>query len=67
MGCASFPLWIAILTATVTLCLMMTVIVINRKWEAIKFYLFMKFNVLINDDEPENVDEFDFDAFIIYR
>ncbi len=43
------------------------VIVVNRKWTAVKFYLFMKFDVLINDDEPENLDHLEFDAFIAYR
>lgn len=67
MGCIKFPIWIGIVTGTVTLCLMIVIIVISKKLETIKFLMFMKFNILINDDEPENVDEFDFDAFIIYR
>ncbi len=67
MGCVRFPIWIGIVTGTVILTLMTTVIIMNRKWNAIKFLLFFRFNVLINDDEPENVDELEYDAFVIYR
>ncbi len=49
------------------LSLLIIVIIINRKWNAMKFLLFFQFNVLINDDEPEHVDELEFDAFVIYR
>ncbi len=67
MGCVDFPVWIGIVTGTVILGLIIITIVINRKWEAIKFILFMKYNILFSDDEPENVDEMEFDAFIAYR
>ena len=43
------------------------IIILNRKWEAIKFFMFMHFNILPNDDGPENLDEMEFDAFITYR
>ena len=29
--------------------------------------MFMHFNVLPNDDGPENLDEMEFDAFVTYR
>ncbi len=67
MGCISFPSWIAIVTAIVLVAIVSAIIVVNRKWEAIKFFLFMKFKILIHDDGPENVDEMDFDVFIAYR
>ncbi len=67
MGCVPFPFWIAIVTGTVVLSLLVVVIIINRKWKALKFLLFMRYNILFLDDEPENVDEFEFDAFIAYR
>ncbi len=67
MGCTTFPFWIGIVTGSIVLGLIIFVIAINRKWEAIKFLLFMKFKILTNDDEPENVDEMEFDAFIAYR
>ena len=67
MGCVTFPIWIGIVTETVVLSLIIAAIAINRKWEAIKFLCFMKFDILLNDDNPENVDEMEFDAFIAYR
>ncbi len=66
MGCVTFPIWIGVVTGIALVCVIIVVIVINRKWEAIKFLCFNRFNVLINDDEPENLDELEFDAFIIY-
>ncbi len=51
----------------VILSLVIVVIVINQKWEAIKFFLFMNYGVLLKDDEPENLDELEFDAFVAYR
>ena len=66
MGCI-FPLW-AIITISVTAVLsIIVIVVINRKWEAIKFLLFVRFNYLVNDDGPENLDEMEFDAFVTYR
>ncbi len=47
--------------------LVAALILINRKWEAVKFLLFMKFHVLLDDDDPENVDDLEFDAFVAYR
>ncbi len=67
MGCLQFPLWIGILVAFVVIVIVFLMIYVNRKWEAIKFDMFMKFNILINDDEPENVNEMEFDAFVAYR
>ncbi len=67
MGCVSFPLWIGIVIGTVVLSAIIGVVVINRKWEAIKFWLFMHNGVLLRDDEPENIDDLEFDAFVIYR
>ena len=42
-------------------------ILVNRKWEKIKFYMFVHFNVLTKDDGPEDLDEMEFDGFITYR
>ncbi len=67
MGCVSFPIWIAIVTGTVIVTCIIIIVTINRKWNAIKHLLFFRFNILINDDEPENVEDLEFDAFVIYR
>ncbi len=67
MGCIAFPIWIGMVIGSVIIVLVIGLIAINRKWEAIKFFLFMKFDILTNDDEPEHVDDLEFDAFIAYR
>ncbi len=55
-----------ILITSSAVILIAIIIFINRKWEAIKFFLFMRFNIAVNDDEPENLAERAFDAFVIY-
>ncbi len=68
MGCVSFPFWIGIVLGTVTLAVTILIVVINRKWKSIHFFMFMRFNVLIShDEEPETVEDLEFDAFVIYR
>ncbi len=67
MGCLNFPPWIGITTGTVVVLVIVVIIVINRKWEALKFFLFMRFNVLLNDDPPEDLDDLEFDAFVSFR
>ena len=66
MGCG-FPLWVIITISIAAVTIIAVIIIINRKWEAIKFRMFIKYNILINDDGPENLDEMEFDAFITYR
>ncbi len=67
MGCLNFPLWIGITTGTVVVVVIIVIVVMNRKWEAVKFLLFMRFNVVVKDDEPEDVDNLEFDAFVSFR
>ncbi len=67
MGCMNFPLWIGITIGSVAIAVIVVIIVANRKWEAIKLFLFMRFNVTVNDDPPEDVDDLEFDAFVTYR
>ncbi len=67
MGCDASPVWIGIVTAGVAVFFVFTIIVVNRKWDALKFFIFMRFNVLINDDAPEDMKEMEYDAFVIYR
>ena len=47
--------------------IVVTIIILNRKWEAIRFFMFMHFDILPNDDGQENLDEMEFDAFVTYR
>ena len=66
MGC-EFPLWAIITISVVAVASIVIIIVLNRKWDAIKFLLYIRFNILVNDDGPEKLDEIDFDAFVTYR
>ena len=66
MGCF-FPIWaISTIVASAVL-IVVIIVVLNRKWEAIKFFMFMHFDILPKDDVQENLDEMEFDAFITYR
>ena len=66
MGCI-FPIW-AISTIVVSAVIIVIIIIIlNRKWEAIRFFMFMHFDILPNDDAAENLDDMEFDAFVTYR
>ncbi len=67
MGCISSPVWIGIVIAILAVSIILTMIVINRKWNSIKFLLFMKFDILVNDDVLEKLDDLEFDGFVIYR
>ena len=66
MGCI-FPIWAIITISLVAVIILIVIIAIYRKWEAIKFFMFMHFDILPNDDGPENLDQMEFDAFVTYR
>ncbi len=66
MGCV-WPYWVAIVAGSVSLLAIMVIITANHNWELIKFYCYMKFNILTNDDGPEDLTQMDFDAFISFR
>ena len=69
MGCA-FPAWAIITLSVISGLILISIILIvaiHRNWEVIKFKLFIKYDFLINDDKPENLDEMEFDAFVTYR
>ena len=66
MGCI-FPIWAISTIVASAVVIVVIIIIVNRKWEAIKFFMFMHFDILPNDDGPENFDEMEFDAFVTYR
>ena len=66
MGCI-FPIWAISTIVASAVIIVVTIIILNRKWEAIKFFMFMHFDILPNDDGRENLDEMEFDAFVTYR
>ena len=66
MGCL-FPIWAVVVISLTAVAIIVVIIIINRRWEVIKFFMFMRFNILPNDDGPENLDDMEFDAFVAYR
>ena len=62
-----FAVWGIIVIALTTVIIIIAIVIINRKWETIKFCMFIQYGILPNDDGPENLDEMDFDAFVTYR
>ena len=62
-----FPVWGIIVITLTAVIIVIAIVIINRKWETIKFFMFMHFDILPNDDGPENLDEMDFDAYITYK
>ena len=66
MGCF-FPVWAIVTISLGAIAIIVMIIVITKMWERIKFFMFMHFNILPNDDGPENLDEIEFDAFVTYR
>ena len=47
--------------------IVVVIIILNRKWETIKFFMFMHFDILPNNDGPEILEEMEFDASVTYR
>ena len=66
MGCI-FPIWVIVTIAVLSCLVIIVALVLHRKWNMIKFYIFIHFNILTNDDGPENLDDMKFDAFVSYR
>ena len=66
MGCI-FPISAISTIVASAVIIVVVIIILNRKWEAIKFFMFMHFDILPNDDGVENLEEMDFDAFVTYR
>ena len=68
MGChGHFTVWAIAVIALGAVVIIVVVIILTRKWEAIRFYLFMHFNILIKDNHVENINDMDFDAYVAYR
>ncbi len=68
MGCLKkLSISVGVTIGILVLFLVVAIVVVNRKWEAIRFFLFMRCDILIKDDDPEKVDDLEFDAFVTYR
>lgn len=59
------------ITIPIAILVLLTValmIMINRKWDTISFFMFLHFDILSkSDDELEKLDAMDFDGFVTYR
>ena len=55
--------------AITTIIIAIIAIVIGKKWELIKFWLFLKYGIQFKDktDKIKNIAEIDYDAFINYK
>ena len=69
LGCVSgIETWIIIVSSVVPFVVLVLVIVLNKKCrEMAKYQLFMRFDILTNDDGEENIQSMKYDAFISYR
>ena len=72
MGC--FPkeltLWEKILlgvSATVTIGIVIAIIAINRRWNEVKWFMYLHFNILDKNDGKEDLENMEKDAIISYR
>ena len=67
LGCY-FPLWESITIAIGSAVVVFFILLLNKKFrEMIKYKVYMRFNVLINDFGPENLEEMKYGAFISYK
>ena len=62
-----FPIWAISTIVASAVIIIVVIIILNRKWEAIRFFMFIHFDILPNNDGQENLDEMEFDAFVTYR
>ena len=68
MGCGVSWYEIAIPVAVTIFTVTSTLLLINRYVDALRFQLFLKFDILTGkDDDQENLDDFDFDLFVSHR
>ena len=68
MGCGVSWYEIAIPVAVTIFTVTSTLLLINRYVDALRFQLFLKFDILTGkDDDQKNLDDFDFDLFVSHR
>ena len=72
MGCfpKELPLWEKILIgvlAAVTVAVVIVIIAISRRWNEVKWFMYLHFDLLDKNDEPENLEGMEYDALLSYR
>ena len=69
MGCNDLPVYVLVLiSVAVIIVIPLVLFLLVRYYDALRFLLFLKFNILIGKDDDEDIlEEMDFDLFISYR
>ncbi len=68
MGC--YPKWQKIVigvSAAVTVAVVVAIIAISRRWNEVKWFLYLHFDILDKHDGPENLANKTTDALLSYR
>ena len=64
------PTWQKVLvglSAGLTILIVTTIIAISRRWNEVKWFMYLHFDILDRNDGNENIEDKEFDAFISYR
>ncbi len=70
MGCVSLTTLQKImigLTTSITLVVVVALIAISRRWNEVKFFMYLHFDILWSDDSDGILEGKEFDAFVSYR
>ena len=72
VGCfpKELPLWAKILigvSVPATIAIVIAIIAVNRRWNEVKWFMYLHFDCLPKSDEPENLDDMEYDALLSYR
>ena len=70
MGCfpKELPRWAKILIGVlVPATILIAIIAINRRWNEVKWFMYLHFDLLDRSDEPENLEGMEYDALLSYR
>ena len=62
-----FPVWIGVVIGLLVVFIVFCIAVIHRKWEVIKFILYMEFDILFFDNEKEDFTKYKYNILIISR
>ena len=67
LGCIPLPIALICGACVCVLVLVVCIFMFFRNLDIIKFQLFLRFNVRVNEDQAENVDEMNFDGLVAYK
>ncbi len=67
LGCIPLPMALICGTSVGVVILVVLIIMFFRNLDVIKFQLFLRLNIRVNEDQAEAVDSMEFDAFVAYK